>query len=153
VFRTEGGALATPLPFEARLRPESRAIFGTDDSMFPGLEGNSPGEQRYTEPMPIALICLLKRVATLPDDRPAIVRPVSPVEAFPELLIHAHEFDPYDPDRRARMMQTYLDLAALVPVVEVSFVPDRSRLESLLDTIIDGLSLSVPDAADATQSV
>jgi hypothetical protein len=151
VFRTEGAALATPLPFEARLRPESRAIFGADAAMLPRLEGNGRGEQRYSDPMPIALICLLKRVSGA-DDAPPLIRNVPATEAFPELLIHAHEFDPYDPDRRARMMQTYLDLVALVPVVEIRFVPNRDRLETLLDTIVDKLSLGVPDEADATQS-
>jgi len=151
VFRTEDAALATPLPFEARLRPESRAMFGADARMLPGLKGNSPGEQRYTEPLPIALICLLKRVNGA-DDAPPLIRSAPPARAFPELLIHAHEFDPNDPERRARMMQTYLDLAARVPVVEINFVPNRDRLEALLDVIVGELSLVVPDEANAAQS-
>ena len=142
VFRTGGGVTAVPLPFEARLRPESRAMF-TDHHHGPGYEGNSPGEQRFTEPLPVAAICLLKRSSGEPDTAPQ-VRSVPAAEAFPELLVHAHEFDPHDPERRARMMQTYLDLAGDVPVFEVSFVPNRARLDSLLDSIVSHLSLRVP---------
>lgn len=143
VFRTEGGVTAVPLPFEARLRPESREMF-SDHEQGPGYEGNSPGEQQFTEPLPVAAICLLKRVSGEPDD-PPLVKPVAAAEAFPQLLVHAHEFDPYDPDRRARMMQTYLDLAANVPVFEVAFVPNRARLDSVLDAIVHHLSLRVPE--------
>jgi len=143
VFRTDGGVIAVPLPFEARLRPESRAMFA-DHQHGSGYEENSPGEQRFTEPLPVAAICLLKRVSGEPDAAPQ-VRPVAAAEAFPELLVHAHEFDPYDPDRRARMMKAYLDLAAEVPVFEVAFVPNRARLDSVLDSIVNHLSLRVPE--------
>jgi len=143
VFKTEEGVVAVPLPFEARLRPESQALF-SGQLHGPGYEGNSPGEQRYSEPLPIATICLLKRTAG-EAGAAASVRVVSPAEAFPELLVHAHEFDPHDPERRARMMQTYLDLAALVPVLEVAFVPNRNRLDALLDTIVERLELQIPE--------
>lgn len=144
VFRCDGRPVATPLPFEARLRPASLEIFGDTNAWRRGIEGNSPGEQRYTEPMSVGLICLLKRRAGEPDEAP-LIRRVEPAVAFPELLIHAHEFDPYDPERRTRMMQTYLDLAAHVPVIEVSFVPNPERLGALLDAIVAGLSLRLPD--------
>ena len=143
VFKTDGGVTAMPLPFEARLRPESRQMFA-DHQHGPGYEGNSPGEQQFTEPLPVAAICLLKRVSGEPDAVPR-VRPVAAAEAFPELLVHAHEFDPYDPDRRARMLQTYLDLVADVPVFEVAFVPNRARLDSVLDVIVNHLNLRVPE--------
>jgi hypothetical protein len=145
VFRVaDQRPLAEPLPFEARLRPESRTLFGWSDTAPRGIEGNGPGEQQFTGPVPLAAICLLKRVAGNPDAE-TVVQRTSAAAAFTELLTHAHEFDPYDSDRRARMLQTYLELSASVAVFEAAFVPNRARLDSLLRSLVDGLSLRVPD--------
>ncbi len=148
VFRTDGRVVASPLPFEARLRPESLALFGIGATA--GLEENRPGEQQFTDDQPLALLCLLTRVEGPPGAAPAI-RAVAPADAFPQILVHAHEFDPYDPERRARMMQAYLDLVAQVPVREVQFVPNRSRVDDLLDCVIEGLGLEPPPAGTSSR--
>ncbi|MGC4081798.1 MAG: hypothetical protein QM736_06750 [Vicinamibacterales bacterium] len=50
------------------------------------------------------------------------------------------------------MMEAYLDLVSQVPVVRVSFVPDRDDLAPLLDGIIDGLPLERPTEAQTAHS-
>jgi hypothetical protein len=146
VFRTEDQPLATPLPFAARLRPESRTIFSADADLSRPFEENGAGEQQFDEPLPIAAICLLMRTADA-NGSVAAIRSVAPGEAFPALLTHAHEFDPHNVERRARMMQTYLDLVAHVPVYEVAFVPDRKQIDRLLDAIVGAMQLRPPAAA------
>jgi hypothetical protein len=143
VFRVEEHASALPLPFAARLRPESCTMFGVDPAAFAHVEENGAGEQQYVEPLPITAICVLTRTAEGPSER---IRAMEPAEAFPALLIHAHEFDPANAERRARMMKTYLDLVAHVPVYEVAFLPDRNRMSHLLDVIVDALGLRLPAA-------
>jgi hypothetical protein len=146
VFRMEDHPLATPLPFAARLRPESQKIFSADADASSPFEENGAGEQQFAEPLPIAAICLLRRTADAKGSV-ATIRSVASSAAFPALLIHAHEFDPNNAERRARMMQTYLDLVAHVPVFEVAFVPDRKQIDRLLDAIVGAMHLRPPAVA------
>jgi hypothetical protein len=143
VFRVEKSAYATPLPFAARLRSASRVLFGIDAVSFAQVEENSVGEQQYTAPLPIAAICMLTRTA---DGPPVRISTIEPANAFPALLIHAHEFDPLNAERRAQMIKTYLDLVAHVPVYEVAFLPNRDQIDSLLDVIVETLGLRLPVA-------
>jgi hypothetical protein len=136
--------LSFPLPFEVRLRPGSRELLGGNLPTAIRFTQNSPGEQIHTEPLPIALICLLTRSTSSEVNPHPRVTPVSPASAFRAMLTHAHEFDPSDEGRRARMMQAYLDLVDRVPVCEVTFAPDREQLNLLLDTVVAGLSLELP---------
>jgi len=146
VFRSGMPPLASPLPFEARLRPESRTLFGHDVPSGAAYVGNSVGEQRFTASLPIRCICLLSRRED-GADAPTEVRSVAPADAFTAVLPHALEFDPTDEERRARMMRSYLDLAAAVPVLEIRFVPDRARFDRLLDTVTAALGLTLPEDA------
>ncbi|MBS1819447.1 MAG: hypothetical protein JSU08_16060 [Acidobacteria bacterium] len=145
VFRPDAPPLASPLPFEARLRPESRTLFGYGTPTGAAYLGNTLGEQHFTEPLPIRSICLLSRTVDAPPDTRTEVRSVPPADAFTALLTHALEFDPTDDVRRTRMMRNYLDLAAAVPVVELRFVPNRARFDSLLDTVTSALDLTLPE--------
>ena len=138
--------LAVPLPFEARLRPGSLAMFGESLPTPRRLADNNPGEQVHTDPQPLAAICVLTRAESGIGDRPRI-SDVPPAAAFTAMLTHAHEFDPSDTGRRARMMQAYLALVDRVPVREVTFAPDRERLDLLLDAICEGLGLDFPAPA------
>jgi hypothetical protein len=146
VFRVDDHAFATPLPFQARLRPGSRDLLGHTDTRRE-FEENSAGEQQFAAPLPIKVIALLNRRT---DDSDAVqIRSVPSTEAFTALLIHAHEFDPGDVERRGRMMQTYLELVARVPVYEVSFSSGRARLAGLVDAIISTFSLQLPEPSTA----
>jgi hypothetical protein len=136
--------LSFPLPFEVRLRPGSRELLGGNLPTAIRFTQNTHGEQVHTDPLPIALICLLTRSTRSAEIRHPLIAPVCPASAFRHMLTHAHEFDPSDEGRRARMMQAYLDLVARVPVYEVTFAPDREQLSLLLDTVVAGLSLELP---------
>jgi hypothetical protein len=149
VFKADQhSALATPLPFEVRLRPGSREIFGDSTPAAVRFQENEPGDQLHSAPLPFARLCVLTRASVEDGPRPQVAA-VPPAAAFTALLTHAHEFDPSDNERRARMMQSYLDLAAHVPVCEVRFAPVREQLDELLDTIIERLALELPAAAAA----
>jgi hypothetical protein len=135
--------LSVPLPFEVRLRPGSRTMFGEHVSTPNRPLDNTPGEQIHTDPQPLAAICVLTRSESGSNDHPRI-SDLPPATAFRSILAHAHEFDPSDADRRARMMQAYLTLVDRVPMREVTFSPDRERLHLLLDTICEGVNLELP---------
>ena len=150
-LRTDSGVEATPLPFEIRLRDESRTFFGVAIPDPRRFEDNGPGSQLYSETAPIGAICLLAR-SPANEARYAAVRRMPPAEAFPLLLEHAHVFDPFDGVRRERMLRAYLDLVGAVPVYEVAFVPGRDRLDGVLDTIIETLGLTLPAAARARRA-
>jgi hypothetical protein len=79
--------------------------------------------------VPLAAVCLLERASRL-----AILRP-SPSDAVTALLSHAYRFAPQTPQRRRKMAQTYLDIAAGVPILLVRFPPNRDRLPPLLARI------------------
>ncbi|MGC4081799.1 MAG: hypothetical protein QM736_06755 [Vicinamibacterales bacterium] len=54
VFRAgEGRVLATPLPYQARLRPTSQTLLGVTAETRSRFEENSAGDQVFTEPMSI----------------------------------------------------------------------------------------------------
>jgi hypothetical protein len=150
VFAVESDSvLSVPLPFEARLRPSSHEIFGESLPATSRFQQNSPGEQIHTDPQPFAMICILTRSRPSDGGQRPRVAGVSPAAAFRAMLTHAHEFDPSDARRRARMMQAYLELVAHVPVCEVTFEPVRDQLDVLLDTIVAGLSLEQPSTPAA----
>jgi hypothetical protein len=132
-----GGLRCVPLPFEVRLKDEklSRRARFTE---------NGPGEQRHTQPLPIAALCVLRR-----DDGPVCgaagtVSPMTSTDAFTAALTHAHEFDPTDRGRRALMVRTYLQLVGEVPTHEIAFATDAPRIDDLLDLVIDRLELEMP---------
>jgi hypothetical protein len=147
VFRSEGGAITTvPLPFEVRLRAESRRMFRGAIPRSGGLQRNCPGDQIHVQPATVAAICLLRRADSATLAAPAQVRPMTPAEAFPALLAHAHVFDPFDAGRRERMINTYLDLVAAVPVFEAAFAPIREQLDVFLSVMARSFALEpLPD--------
>jgi hypothetical protein len=148
VFHGGGAAMTTlPLPFEVRLRPESRDMFGDNAPCSTRFQHNGPGEQIHVAPAGLSAICLLRRVNAGSFISPARIRRVAPAEAFPAVLTHAHVFDPFDLSRREQMIGTYLDLVARVPVFDVAFAPVRDGLDGLLDVIAEALRFEVPAPA------
>ena len=142
VFRTEGGSVTIPLPFEVRLRPPSREIIA-DAPLATRFHGNRSGDQVHLEPAPLSAICLLHRIEAAPGTA-AVVEAVPRADAFPAVLEHGHVFDPFDVGRRARMIETYLDIVERVPVYRARFAPDPERLDLLLHDIVEGLGLPEP---------
>src|SRR5262249_50337184 len=131
VFRGAGDSHeAVPLAFNVRLRPESSTLLGSERrSGTSRVEGARP---LPAAPAPIAGICLLERLRDR-SDRPIIIRRLAPIEAFSAVLTHAHVFNPFDMERRKRMVETYLGLVAGVPVYEVCFEANPSQFSELLD--------------------
>jgi hypothetical protein len=133
------GATALPLPFEVRLRSQSREMFGHEAPAFTHFEDDGPGEQVHTDPAPLGAICLLSRADRLGSGDATDIRALDRASAFPALLTHAHVFNPFDEGRRRRMLQTYLDLVATVPVYEVAFAAGADRLSTVLDEVATAL--------------
>jgi hypothetical protein len=147
VFRADvSGPTALPLPFEVRLRPGSRKMFGAMAPSPTRFAGNGPGDQVHVAPAPLSAVYLLARVDAASLASPARIRQVPPAEAFRAVLAHAHVFDPFDNARREQMLHAYLDLVAHVPVVEVSFAPVSENFVGLLDAIGEALGRESPIA-------
>ena len=110
---SSGGVIARPVPFSARLRPETAARFG--------MIRPSPGEAA-----PLAALVLLQR-----SDRLEI-RPLQPLDALPELLRHAYCFSLEEPASRERLMRRYLDLAMRAPAFRLLFRPGFDNLPATI---------------------
>ena len=147
-FSVEGGRVTTVLlPFHVRLRPESSRLFGFDDPVFRQFAPEVPVAGAAARPIPLAGICLLRRMDSAPAGGAAVIEPIAPSQAFATVLIHAHEFNPFDQDRRRRMLQAYLEVAATVPVYDVRFAPGREHFDAVLDAITGTLGLRPPRQA------
>ena len=148
VIATKRTPISVPLPFEVRLRDSAS---GLCDGPLPAPErfaSNGPGTQQHQSPAPLHGICVLERQS---NTRLPVVERIQPHTAFRSLLTHAHEFDPGDPERRSRLLQTYLTVVDTVPVYRIAFDAGHSALSVLLDTIVDSLALE-PSAAQVVMS-
>ena len=116
------------LAFAPRLRPDPAQLFGAAADATPA--GGGGAAQR------LAAIFIL-RPDVQRDTAPAIDR-LSPTDALPAALAHAHCFDTENPASRRRLLQNYLEIAARVRILTVSYRPGLERLELLLDTILAG---------------
>lgn len=132
------------LPFDVRLRPEASAFWGfeqkpTDNQAVASIE---PARGTADSTLPLAALFVLRRV-----DRggPVAVR-LPPAAAWTALLANGYWFDPTDAGHRTRLVRHYLDIAALVPVYELRFVPGLDRLDLVLDCIETTVT-TVPVAA------
>lgn len=145
VLAVDGGrVVAVPLPFDVRLRPEASGMFGFDASKFHRFEPEEPPDPRARRPTPLSAICLLSNSISESSGVPATIERLQPVDAFAPVLVHAHEFNPFDLERRKQMLQAYLDLVALVPVFEVRFRPGCRDFSRVLDTIVRSIGLEHP---------
>jgi len=124
VFDTANDGIETvPLPFRANLRPASSSFFGSSE---PALVTPAPA--------PLAAVCVLVRETAAEKPVVSLSR-LSPVVALSALLPHAHCFSLRNRERKRRMIENYLALAARVPVFEVRFQEGFDRLETVLDVL------------------
>ncbi|MFI5178409.1 MAG: hypothetical protein ACHQO8_07600 [Vicinamibacterales bacterium] len=127
VWRLDADApVVAPLPFQARLRPQSRQHFAGSVS--------SRAEAGDAHAAPILAIYLL-------DQRPSMaaiadVARLAPAQAFSALLPHAHSFDVTDAAATGRFANDYLTLAEQTPVYSLSYAPDLDRLPDLVQTVL-----------------
>ena len=141
-LRVAGGQVMTvPLPFEVRLRPESAALFGFDQLRFRQFAPDVAVARGEATALPLAAVCLLRRMENQTPTVPAVIGRLTPQRAFSAVLTHAHEFNPHDLERRKRMLHAYLEIVDTVPVYDVQFAVGGEWLEGVLDTLIGTLSL------------
>jgi hypothetical protein len=123
---------AVRLPFRPKLRPSALRFFGRASlAEMPDL-GVESGDQTA----PLAAICVLTRKAAASDEAAIAIERMSGGNALATLLDHAHCFNPYNAERKRRMLARYLSLLASVPVFEVRFEPSLPRIFELVDTIV-----------------
>jgi hypothetical protein len=125
--------IVEPIPFRARLRPSAAGFFGPDASngVWTTRVARADGQRLR------AVIGLTQSTAAA-GNAPAILEPVSPAAAFRLLLTHAHCFDDSDRSSVGPMVETYLAMAAAVPVYQLTYQPDFQALPRLV-SLVSGL--------------
>jgi len=123
---------ALALPFAVRLRPESQEYFAVEP-LPPEIEPqNGTVITVGAERKPITALCVLSRGA---EDEPSAIEPLEAAEAVTALLPHAYWSTLADEPRKARMVQTYLELANTVSTYAVTISPVLDKLPDLLDAL------------------
>jgi len=69
------------------------------------------------------------------EDEPSAIEPLEAAEAVTALLPHAYWSTLADEPRKARMVQTYLELANTVSTYAVTISPVLDKLPDLLDAL------------------
>jgi hypothetical protein len=127
---------ANSLPFRVRLRADAANYL--DHQYAHRYSKNSHAERLHQidhATAPLRLIIILRRSLVSMDLRDTEVRQMKPQESFLAILRHAWCFSLIDEDRKALMIKQYLDLVSRIPVYEISFKADLTKINSLLDTI------------------
>ena len=124
---SEQKPLAISLPFQLRLRPTARKLFG--DEIITPETSNLPGSHRA----PLAAICVLRRDDVGPA--PANFTRLGFSEAFLRLLDPACWFKLENSFQKRQLIERYIDLAATIPVFDVSFKSGLEHLPAVLDAI------------------
>jgi hypothetical protein len=123
---------ALALPFAVRLRPESQEYFAVEP-LPPETEPRNGTVIRVgADRKPIAALCVLSRGA---EDEPSAIEPLAASEAVTALLPHAYWSTLADEPRKARMVQTYLELANTISTYAVTISPALDKLPELLDEL------------------
>jgi hypothetical protein len=138
-------ARAVPLPFDVRLRAESSGAFGLDEAREARFRQFAPEHAVKADEgtAPLAAIVLLERDPELATPTSSVT--LAPTDAFAAVLVHAHEFNPFDTARRRRMLEAYLELVSMVPVRVVRFRPGFEHFDRVLDAVADTIGGAVAD--------
>jgi hypothetical protein len=112
---------ALPLPFELHLRPESASFFG--------VSRLRAAEKADANPAPLRALCILERAHSSAPGGPVHIRRLAPAAAFSRVLTHAYCFSLEPSKRQAYLVERYLQLVSLVPVLEVRLWPGLENLE------------------------
>jgi hypothetical protein len=101
-----------------------------------GGSSGTASPRTSTLPMraPVTALFLLER-AQLTGPDPASIEPLAGAHAFAALLEHAHCFETYNAERRARMVHFFLDVVTRVPTLKLRFRPDLSGLPRVVDAV------------------
>jgi hypothetical protein len=119
--------LACPLPFMPRLRSASLAHFARVRAV------PSPSVPNAEE-TPLAAIFVLRPNAALVKPRVSLL---PQTRAFSELLDHAERFDAEDQNHTRRLLESYLEVAARVPVYTLEYRPSFQDLSELIRAVME----------------
>lgn len=124
--------IASPLPFEVRLLPDTAAHF----AVVPDPAGGSPEppRKRHRKPRPVVLGLLLQTQRTA-DGQIDLSRASPGEPLLSELLGHAFCFDLGDPAAKRSLVKEYLRLATAVPFYRVVVSGGTRHLDAHLDAI------------------
>ena len=114
------------VPFKPRLRPLSARHFGNPEARPIATSGIRTWR-------PLRAVLIVEQV-----DQPGEwceLQPIAPTTAFPELLPHAHAFDPHDAQQTARLADHYLTLVERVPIYRLRYRPSFSRLDNTVRAV------------------
>ena len=135
-FTTSGDIVrALSLPFTIRLRPSSAAFFGTNgmrESQPPPRDARAPIEFPQER---LAAVFVLQRYPSEHSTAPPSVTRLAASSAFVSTLTHGYCFSLREDSQRERMVQHYLELAARVPIFEVSFGAGLDWLPAITSAI------------------
>ena len=129
----DSSVVAFPLPFELHLRPRAAQFFGP---VRPTAGAGSLAGPADRSAAPLAAVCVLSRCEEdLDDDHGVRIEQLRASEAIPALLAQAYCFSLEDLDRKRRMVERYMLLAARVPVFALRFRPRFELLPRVLDQV------------------
>jgi len=129
---SDSGGSSILLPFNVRLRPAAAALFDVKETR-PSDDLASDDFPHGCETAPLATVCILRRANCAQS--PVAVRRLSLAEALSAALDHACCFIPQSEERKRRMIQNYLDLAAQTPFFDICFQPGLENVPAVLDSI------------------
>jgi hypothetical protein len=124
----DGRAVAIPLPFALRLRPEVADFFGVPTrSDRQSSRKSETLRHKASGSRGIASVSLLERGLGVAVGR------TSPGDALPAVLYHSFYFSLNDPEVLRRMSMQFLELVASVPVFRVSLPVGLNEMNDVLD--------------------
>lgn len=128
----ENGVRALPLSFTIRLHADAQDYFRKKGAG--SLQKVGRWNRTGSENVPLAVLIILKRMLHA-NEREVETVPLSAVEAFRTILLHAHFFNLKDRELKRQMVTNYSGLTSKVPALEVRFKPGFERLPLLLDEL------------------
>jgi hypothetical protein len=127
---------ACRLPFTPGLRPDARAQFADLFHPWSVLPDES-------EEIPLIAVFLLQQDASFTSPH---ISPIPRARAFPELLAHAHCFDPEDQTHMRRLVSDYLGISARARAFTLEYPPNFQQLRQLTDTVVEAARSINPSA-------
>jgi len=128
------------IPFYVRLLPDTYKFF---------LDGKYDNQQLAQEVLPyprtstneikiaeLSKIIIMERIGKSKIDQIDVI-PLSPVQAFPNLIKHAYTIEIEEDVRKKRMLENYIDLTSKISVYKIKYPSNLNRIADLVDEILD----------------
>lgn len=121
---------AIPLPSAIRLLPETLEFFADQPSIKSDLL-----RPKHLNEEPLKTIILLNRQEQRhPSDEICSIQ-LPPKEAFLQILAHAYCFSLNDKTEKKRVATDYLNLVERVPVLQIQYPSDKTRIDELIQHV------------------